>query len=419
MNGSAQYQEVANTPSGTAPPVTRSEGHAGWWIAGLLVAAGIVLGVVLHHRSAANNAAAADNANKGMTDRVIPVTATTVKKKDVPIVIEGLGTVTPLRTMTVRTLVNGTLMNVYFKEGQDVRQGDLLAQVDPRPFEVQLHQGEAALAKDTAAFKGASRDLARDKTLLEQKLVAQQVVDDQQAVTDEAQAAMMADNATIEQAKLNLTYARITAPANATTGIRQVDPGNIVQTSDPSGIVMLTQMDPTSVIFTLPQDYLPDIQREMLNGPIPVEVFTRDGSKSLGTGNLTLIDNQVNTSTAMIRLRAQLPNPHRTLWPNQFVKAQLHLQTLKGVVAVRSNVVQQGPSGTYAYVVTQDKSGSSVAEMRPVTVETTAGDYSVISKGLEAGDKVVEDGQFQLKPGAKVSVTKPAKEGAVAAAGAQ
>jgi multidrug efflux system membrane fusion protein len=321
--------------------------------------------------------------------------------------------------MTVHTLVNGTLVSVNFKEGQDVKQGDVLAQVDPRPFEVQLHQGEAALAKDTAAYKGANRDLERDKELLAQKLVAQQVVDDQQAVTDEAQASMMADNATIEQARLNLTYARITSPANATTGIRQVDPGNLVQTSDPSGIVTLTQMDPTSVIFTLPQDYLPDIQREMLNGPITDEVFTRDGSKSLGSGTLSLIDNQVNTSTAMLRLRAQLPNAHRVLWPNQFVKARLHLQTMKDVIAVRSNVVQQGPSGTYAYVVTQDKSGASVAEMRPVTVDATAGDYSVISKGLEAGEKVVEDGQFQLKPGAKVSVTKPAKEGAVAAAVAQ
>lgn len=416
MDSSAHFQEVETTPTNAAPPATKSGGHPARWIVGLLAIIG--LGLFLHHRSTVSSAAAAAGASKATADRVIPVTASTVKKKDVPIIIEGLGTVTPLRTMTVHTLVNGTLMNVYFKEGQDVKAGDLLAQVDPRPFEVQLHQGQAALAKDTAAFKDATLDLQRDKDLLKQKLVAPQVVDDQQALADEAAAAMLADNATIEQAKLNLTYARITAPSSATTGIRQVDPGNLVQTSDPNGIVMLTQMDPTSVIFTLPQDYLPDIQREMANGPIPVEVFTRDGAKSLGMGTLALIDNQVNTSTAMIRLRAQLPNPHRTLWPNAFVKAQLHLQTLKDVIAVRSNVVQQGPSGTYAYVVTE-KNGAAVAEMRPVTVETTAGDYSVISKGLQPGDKVVEDGQFQLKPGAKVSVTRPSKEGAVAAAGAQ
>jgi multidrug efflux system membrane fusion protein len=363
------------------------------------------------------SAASAAAASAAPTDRVVPVIVAPVLKKDYPIYLDGLGSAVPLHTVTVHTQVDGRLDAVGFKEGQLVHKGDLLAQVDPRPYVIQLHTAEAALARDTAQAREGRVNLGRYQTLRKENLVAQQQVDDQQALADQYDATVRSDQAAIESAKLNLDYAHITSPIDGVTGVRLIDPGNIVHAADTTGIVVLTQLDPMTVIFTLPEDDLPRISEKfapnVVNpdgspGSLEVEAFSRDGSKKLATGKLTLIDNEINQTTATIRLRATFDNPKTTLWPNEFVKARLLLTLQKDAIVIPAPAVQRGPQGTFVYVVGDDKT----AAMRPIEVDSIQGDSAIIAKGLSAGEKVVTDGLNQLKPGSKVSERPPEKAAA-------
>jgi multidrug efflux system membrane fusion protein len=405
-------ERAAEAPAPTHPehdaaPV--KSGGAGRWVMALIGIA--VLGggaYLLKQRSAASAAAAA----KPPTERVVPVTVATVVKKDVPIWLEGLGNATPLATVNVKTLVGGPIVALNFKEGQIVHKGDLLAQVDPRPYQAALHNAEANLAKDTAQLRDARMNLERYRTLRSQNLIAQQQLDDQQNLADQWEGSIKSDQASIETAKLNLDYSSIRSPIEGVTGVRLIDLGNIVNPTDSTYIVVLTQLDPMAVLFTLPEDDLTRVQEQFSKGAIPCEAYSRDGMTKLATGELGLIDNEVNQTTATIRLKAFFPNKDRTLWPNEFVKTRLLLSTRLGAYVVPGTAVQRGPKGTFAYVVNAD----NTVAMRNVELISTQGDDAIVGKGLEPGEKVVTDGQNQLKPGAKIAPRTPDTKGTTAPA---
>jgi multidrug efflux system membrane fusion protein len=367
----------------------------GWVVGGILIVA-VGGGVFAFRHSQATSAAKAKAA--ATPDRAVPVVTAIVQQKDTPIYLEGLGSVSAFYTVTVKTLVDGRLESIPFTEGQYVKKGDLLAQIDPRPFEIQEHMGEAALARDEANLREQERNLVRFQELVKGKLIAQQQVDDQQAMVDQLKATTRSDQATIDQAKLQLTYAHITSPIDGRTGIRLVDPGNVIHAADTTGIVVITQLDPIAVLFTLAEDDLPEVSREMAKTELTVDAFSRDGKTDLGLGKVALVDNQINQATGTIRIKAIFPNPAHQLWPNQFVKARLHLMTRPNAITVPAAVVQRGPQGTFAYVIDKDNKAS----VRPITVDLIEGDVAIISSGLEAGEVVVTDGQYQLAPGSRV-----------------
>jgi multidrug efflux system membrane fusion protein len=350
---------------------------------------------VVKSRQAAPPAAGAGGAP---ADRAVPVSVATVAQQDIPIWLEGLGTVTPIATVNVKTLVDGPLVSVNFKEGQLVHKGDLLAQVDPRPFQIALHNAEASLTRDTAQLRDARLNLDRYRTLRTQNLIAQQQLDDQQALVDQYTGTTLSDQAAIESAKLNLDYSHIVSPIDGVTGVRLIDVGNIVHASDQTYILVLTQLDPIAVLFTLPEDDLTRVQLQLAKGKIAAESFSRDGQTKLATGELGLIDNEVNGTTATIRLKAFFPNKDRLLWPSEFVKTRLLLSTKMGAITAPATAVQRGPNGAFAYVVAADNTVS----VRPVEVDSTQGDTAILNKGLQPGDRVVTDGQNQLRPGAKI-----------------
>jgi multidrug efflux system membrane fusion protein len=319
-------------------------------------------------------------------------------QRDVPIYLEGLGSAVAYMTVTVRTQVDGRLDQVLFREGQYVEKGDLLAVIDPRPFEAQLRQAEGARIRDTAQLRDAELNLERYIDLRKRNLVAQQQVDDQRALVGQVKGALAIDEAQIKTARLNLDYAHIRSPIAGRTGIRQVDPGNVVHAADPNGIVVITQLDPIAVLFTLPEEDLVPVSTEMANRTLEVEAESRDGRHHLGRGELALIDNQINQATGTIRMKAIFPNPKRILWPNQFVKARLHLRTEEGALTIPASAVERGPDGTFAWLVDT----SSVANPRPIATENLTGDIAIVQKGLDPGARVVTDGQDRLTPGAHV-----------------
>jgi len=331
--------------------------------------------------------------------RPVPVVTAQVQQRDLSIYLDGLGTVIAAKTITVRPQVDGRLDSVNFREGQVVRRGEVLAQIDPRPFQVQLEQGRGALTRDAAQLRTARLALARNLELLREKLVSQQDVDNQEALVGQFQGAVRIDQAQIDSARLNLDYARITSPIDGVTGVRLVDPGNLVRATDANGIVVVTQLDPVAVLFTLPQDYLPQVAQQMDLGALAVEAYSRDGNAKLASGELLVIDNQINQNTATMRLKATFANPQRALWPNQFVKARLLLTVRKGSVVVPTTAVQRGPEGTFAYVVGPDQT----VQPHPIEVELTQGDVAAIARGLSPGEVVVADGAAGLRPGAKVA----------------
>jgi multidrug efflux system membrane fusion protein len=302
--------------------------------------------------------------------------------------------------VTLKSQVDGRLEKVYFREGEQVKKGQLLAQIDARPFQIQLQQGQASLARDTASLANAKLDLGRYQTLGEQNLVPRQQIDTQRTLVAQTEAALQADQAQIASARLNLDYSRITSPVAGVTGVRLVDPGNIVHPSDSTGIVVVTQLDPIAVIFTLPEDDQFRISQAMAQGPLFVDAISRDGVQKLGTGQVMLIDNQINTTTATIRLKASFANADHALWPNAFVKARLVLATNKGALALPNNTIQRGPQGSFVYVVKTDQT----VEVRAIEIATIQGDTAIIQSGIEVGEKVVSEGQNQLRPGAKVAV---------------
>lgn len=315
--------------------------------------------------------------------------------------LTGLGTVTALKTVTVRTQVDGQLVAVAFKEGQLVRANELLAQIDPRPFQVQLEQAEGQAARDAATLKNARTDLQRYQALLEQDAVPKQQFDTQVATVQQLEATLKSDQAQIDSARLNLTYARITSPLTGRIGLRLVDPGNIVHTTDPNGIAVITERQPIAVVFTIPQDNLPDVQRQLnADRRLAVDAYDRDLRIRLGAGTLSAIDSQIDPTTGTIKLKATFANENEALFPNQFVNARLLVNTIQHAIIVPSAAIQRGPQRTFVYVV----GPGNTVESRDVAVSMTQQDESVVASGLAAGEVVVTDGIDRLQPGASVSV---------------
>jgi len=362
--------------------------------------------VVLIAAGCSRGGSAASEGSGSAAARAVPVQTAPAVREDLPVWIEGLGTVAAFQQVTVHSQVDGRLDKVMFTEGQTVKAGDVLAQIDPRPFVVQLHTAEGALARDKAQRDTAKRTYDRDKSLHDQQLIAQATVDNDAGALGQAEGAIKIDEAAIESARLNLDYATVKAPLSGITGVRQVDAGNLVHQTDPNGLVMITAVDPAAVFLTVPQDRLPQIAGALAKGEVPVEVYGRDGAQLLGKGKLAVLDNQINQTTATLRLKALVDNPERQLWPNAFVKGRVLVETRKNALVVPSVAVQQGPQGTFVYVVGPDGS----AAMKPVVVAFTTGDKSVLDKGLDGGEQVVTEGANQLRPGGKVTTGKPAQQ---------
>jgi multidrug efflux system membrane fusion protein len=331
----------------------------------------------------------------------VPVTLGTSETKSVPVYLVGLGTVQAFNTVIVKVRVDGQLDKVDFTEGQDVKARDVLARIDPRPFQAALDQAKAAKAKDEAQLENAKLDLQRFKNLHD--FATQQSVDTQTALVHQLEATVAGDQAAIDSAEVQLDYTTIKAPISGRTGIRLVDQGNIVHATDPNGLVVITQMQPISVIFTLPEHYLHAVSQEMAAGPLTVFAQARSDARRLGEGTIALVDNQIDQSTGSIRLKATFPNDNHALWPGQFVNIQVLLRTLQQAVTVPSTAVQRGPDGMYVYVI---KADSTVA-MAPVSIGQMSEGTAVVRSGLEPGVKIVVAGQYRLAPGMRV-VSDPA-----------
>jgi multidrug efflux system membrane fusion protein len=331
-----------------------------------------------------------------------PVGVASAERTDVPVRLGALGSVTAFNTVTVRPRVDGQLVRVAFREGQFVSQGDLLAQIDSRPFEVQLEQAQGQLAKDQAQLANAQVDLTRYQTLWKEDSIARQNVDAQQATVNQLEASLKVDQAAIDSARLNLTYSRITAPISGRVGLRLVDVGNVVTASSTAGIVVITQLDPIAVVFTLPEDTLATVLPRIRSGAkLPVDAFDRAGTTHLATGTVVSLDNEIDPATGTVRLKAMFANPDHSLFPSQFVNVQILADTRRAQIVVPSAAVQQGPQGSFVYVVRDRK-----AAMRPVTTGMTAGEQTSITQGLQPGEVVVTDGLDRLRDGAAVEVHK-------------
>lgn len=344
-----------------------------------------------------------------------PVGIASATQGDVRVRLSGLGTVTPLATVTVRTQINGQLQQLGFQEGQLVHKGDFLAQIDPRPYQVALEQAQGQLAHDTALLAQSQVDLARYQTLNRQDSISKQQYQDQIYLVKQYQGTIAVDQAAIDNAKLNLIYCHITSPVDGRVGLRLVDPGNYVQTSDTSGLFVLTQLQPISVIFTLPEDDVPQVERQMRGGTLAVTVLDRANVSQLAAGTLETIDNQVDTTTGTVRLRAVFDNKDNELFPSQFVNAELLVETLHGVVTVPLAAVQHGTPGAYVFLLRPDRT----VAMRPVKTGVADGERIEITDGLSAGDNVVVDGADRLRDGARVTIPGDGAGGAPGQAGAR
>jgi multidrug efflux system membrane fusion protein len=366
-----------------------------------------ILGGLRYYRAAATKTAAA---HAGSGGPVVAVVEGTVQQKDVPIYLDGLGTVQAYNTVTVHVRVDGQLQKVAFIEGQDVHAGDVIAQIDPAPFQAQLGQNQAKRKQDEAQLANARLDLKRNADLLEQKIATQQQYDTQKALVDQLEATVKADQAAIDSATVQLDYTTIVSPIDGRTGIRQVDQGNIVHAADANGLVVITQLRPISLIFTLPEQTLGQIQKQASPRDITVLAVDRDNSTLLGEGKLAVIDNQIDTTTGTIRLKANFPNDDLRLWPGQFANARLLLSIRRNGLVVPASVIQRGPEGPYAFVIKDDQS----VEVRPVKVAQIEKDEALIDEGLQLNERVVVDGQYKLQVGSHV---KPASSGKTGGSG--
>ena len=379
-----------------------------WWL-WVVVIAGIVLGVWYFRArtpsEAANpSAAAAPGRGRGgaggMGNFSVSVVVATAQNGDLPVYFNGLGTVTAFNTVTVRSRVDGQIINVAFKEGQFVHEGDLLVQIDPRPFQVQLEQAQGQLAKDQAQRKDAEVNLERYKLLFKEGVIPQQQLDTQAALVGQFDGAIKSDQSQVDNAKLQLTYSRITAPISGRVGLRLVDPGNIVHSNDTNGIVVITQLQPIAVLFSLPQDQLPQVSAKLRAGvQLNVEAYDRDDTQKIATGKLLTMDNEIDPTTGTYKLKSVFNNSDSALFPNQFVNVHLLVDTMRNLTIVPASAIQRGPQGTYVYAV----GGDNTVKIRPVTVALNTATSVGVNGGVNAGEVVVIDGQDKLQDGSKVT----------------
>ena len=381
-----------------------------WWLWTLIVAV-VALGVWYFRGSrtpseAANPSAPAaagkGRGGAGGAGFVVPVVVATAQHGDLPVYFNGIGTVTAFNTVTVHSRVDGQLVNVAFKEGQFVHEGDLLVQIDPRPYQVQLEQAEGQLAKDQAQRKDAQVNLERYKLLFEEGVIPQQQLDTQAALVGQFDGAIKSDQSQIDNAKLQLVYSRITAPITGRVGLRLVDPGNIVHATDANGLLVITQLQPIAVLFSLPQDELPQVNGKLRAGvQLSVEAYDRDDTQKIATGKLLTIDNQIDTTTGTYKLKSVFDNRDNALFPNQFVNMHLLVDTKRDLTIVPAPAIQRGPQGTYVYAVGAD----NTVKIHTVTIVQTTANSVGLSGGVNTGDVVVIDGQDKLQDGSKVAPT--------------
>lgn len=382
-----------------------------WWlwvliIAGVAVAIWYFRGSRTPSEAANPSAPAASGRGRGgaggMGNFVVPVVVAPAHYGDLPVYFNGLGTVTAFNTVTVRSRVDGQIVNVAFKEGQFVHEGDVLVQIDPRPFQVQLEQAQGQLAKDQAQRKDAQVNLERYKLLFNEGVIPQQQLDTQGALVGQFDGAITSDQSQIDNAKLQLTYCRITAPIGGRVGLRLIDPGNIVHATDVNGLVVITQLQPIAVLFSLPQDELPQVSAKLRAGAqLTVDAFDRDDTQKIASGKLLTIDNQIDPSTGTYKLKSVFSNADNVLFPNQFVNVHLLVDTRRNLTIVPAPAIQRGPQGTYVYTVGSD----NTVKICPVTIAQTTGNSVGLTSGLATGDVVVIDGQDKLQDGSKVNPT--------------
>jgi multidrug efflux system membrane fusion protein len=404
-------------------PTDRVKSHWLMWV----IAAVLVVGLIWYYRGAqaktqAQNAGAPGAPASGMPgdpnafgNPVVPVVVTTAQRGDLPVYLDGLGTVTAYNTVTVRSRVDGAIVKVNFTEGQSVHEGDALVEIDPRPYQVALEQAQGQLAKDQAQLKDVQVDLDRYQKLFKEGVIPQQQVDTQEASVGQSHGSIQADQAAIDSAKLNITYSHITAPIGGRVGLRLVDVGNIVHAADITGLVVITQLQPISVIFTLPQDQLPQVMARLHGSTqLSVEAWDRDDTNKITSGKLATIDNQIDVTTGTYKLKAVFGNENNMLFPNQFVNVHLLVDTKHNITLVPVAAIQRGPQGTYVYTAGAD----NLAKIQPVTVAQTTGNLVGLSSGVNAGTNVVIDGQDKLQDGTQVNPTVAPMPAVVAAVNA-
>lgn len=406
------------TASPTSAPAPSTRGRRlGWLVVALLVIAGAL--AWWHPWSRGDGAkepqagSSAGGRRGGMGNQPQPVHVASVTQGEMPVVINSLGTVTPLANVTVKTQLNGILVDVAFKEGQMVKKGDVLAQIDPRPYEISLRNAQGTLAKDQALLQTARLDLQRYQTLLAQDSIAKQQVDTQASLVKQYEGAVKSDQANVDTFRLDLTYARITAPVSGRVGLRQVDAGNYVTTGDTNGVVVITQLQPISVVFTTSEDNLAAILKPLHAGTkMSVTAYDRANTTALEAGYLETVDNQIDTTTGTVKLRATFDNKAGMLFPNQFVNTKLLVDVIRNATIVPTSAVLNGSSGTFVYVVKPD----NTVTVRKVKTGPVDGERTSIKSGLEVGERVVIDGSDRLKEGAKITIPADKPKGASGAA---
>jgi len=345
----------------------------------------------------------ADNTARSKARAAVPVSVVAVSRQDMPVYLTGLGTVQALFTVAIHSQVDGKLQDVFFKEGQRVKKGEVLAKIDPRLYQAALDQAKARRAMDEATLTATEKDLARFRALVQKNAETQQNLDLQTAKVDQAKASIAADEAAIETAQTNLDYTNIVAPNDGRMGVRLVDPGNVVHANDQGAIAVLTQTQPTAVLFTLPAHTLDDVRAAMARGTVEVAAYDRDNARLLSSGTLATIDNMIDQATATYKLKAMFANADETLWPGEFINARLLLEIRKDAVVIPHVAVQRGPHGLFAWIVKTD----NTVEPRPISIGATTDERTIVTSGIAAGERVVTDGQYKLQTGGAVTIVDP------------